>query len=58
MKRLYYPILLVVLMLLLASCVPMGHEHQYGEWRIQKAATCTEAGIKVSVCICGDKKIS
>ena len=56
MKRLYYPILLVVLMLLLASCVPMGHEHQYGEWRIQKAATCTEAGIKVSVCICGDKK--
>lgn len=43
----------LVLLSLLTAC---GHEHVYGEWAIDKAATCTENGTKVRLCECGEKE--
>ena len=42
------------------SCTACGYQraagqHDYGQWEITKAATCTETGSKKSVCaVCGD----
>ena len=41
----------IVLLSLLTAC---GHEHAYGEWTVEKNATCTENGTKVRVCECGE----
>ena len=35
---------------------PTTHVHSYGEWKVTKAATCTEDGSKYQECSCGDKK--
>lgn len=32
------------------------HTHAYGEWEIQKAATCTSEGSKDRYCSCGEKQ--
>lgn len=37
--------------LLLTSC---GHKHTYGEWTIDKEATCVENGSKIRSCECGE----
>ena len=47
-------VMIVVLLSLLSAC---GHEHAYGEWMVEKQATCTENGSKVRVCECGEKEI-
>ena len=51
-------ILLVILSLMLctvafASC---GHEHEFGEWKTVKDASCTETGLQERVCECGEKE--
>jgi hypothetical protein len=50
----FMPLLIVIVALLLfAAC---GHEHSYGEWTVEKEATCTEPGSKVRLCECGEKE--
>lgn len=34
------------------------HTHSYGEWKIEKAATCTTEGTKGRYCTCGEKETS
>ena len=46
-------LLTFMLLLLLASC---GHEHAFGEWSIEKEATCTDDGVKARLCECGEKE--
>ena len=58
--------LLLAVVFLLASCdnsdkapsTPENptHTHAYGEWEIQKAATCTAQGSKDRYCSCGEKQ--
>jgi hypothetical protein len=58
--------LLLAVVFLLASCdnsdnspsTPENptHTHAYGEWEIQKAATCTAEGSKDRYCSCGEKQ--
>lgn len=58
--------LLLTVVFLLASCdngddapnTPENpaHTHSYGEWEIQKAATCTTEGSKDRYCSCGEKQ--
>ena len=58
--------LLFAVVFLLASCddgddapsTPENptHIHSYGEWEIQKAATCTTEGSKDRYCSCGEKQ--
>ena len=32
------------------------HTHEYGEWDITQKVTCTEDGLKVRYCSCGEKQ--
>ena len=49
------PLLTVVIsvLLLFTAC---GHDHMYGEWTIEKEATCVESGSKFRLCECGEKQ--
>ena len=58
MKKLlfrYTSLLLIFASLVLAvpSC---GHKHSYGEWMIDKEATCINSGSKTRVCDCGERE--
>jgi len=44
-------ITLIALLLLVTAC---GHEHAFGEWTVEKDATCTDVGSKVRTCECGE----
>ena len=45
---------LTVLICAMTSC---SHEHQWSEWQISKAATCTQDGINIRVCDdCGESQ--
>ena len=65
-KLLCITILMLALVCMLASCnnsdntpsTPENptHTHAYGEWEIQKAATCTAEGSKDRYCSCGEKQ--
>ena len=48
-------ILLCILSLcaLLCAC---GHEHDFGRWKVDKEATCTEDGQKIRTCDCGEEE--
>lgn len=35
---------------------PKNHVHSYGEWSVEKAATCTTEGISVRYCDCGERQ--
>ncbi len=45
--------LVVIFVLAMVAC---EHTHEYGEWSVIKAATCTEKGIEQRVCECGEKE--
>ena len=50
---------LALFMILLASVLVLSacegeHTHQYGDWTVTKAATCTEVGEEARYCSCGD----
>ena len=59
MKKIVFLVLLAVC-LLLVSCdalnlyLPNEHEHHFGEWSVEREATCTEEGAKVRTCDCGE----
>ena len=51
--------ILALFMILLASVLVLSacegeHTHQYGDWTVTKAATCTEVGEEARYCSCGD----
>lgn len=37
----------------LTSC---NHQHNFGEWKVLKSATCTENGLEARYCDCGEKQ--
>ena len=41
-----------------AANAPKNHVHSYGEWSVEKAATCTTEGVSTRYCECGDKQTS
>jgi hypothetical protein len=51
MKRLLALPLTLVLISTLGAC---GHSHQFGDWQITAAATCTEDGQQERTCECGE----
>ena len=66
-KLLCIAALILTLVCVFASCDNTGsgilnqpenptHTHAYGEWEIQKAATCTTVGSKDRYCPCGEKQ--
>ena len=46
-------LLLVVTVALVLSLASCRHEHEYGEWKVDKEATCTDVGSRSHVCECG-----
>lgn len=53
-KILLISTLLLVLICVMTSC---SHEHQWSEWQVSKAATCTQDGINIRVCDdCGESQ--
>ena len=64
-KILFAFVLLLAIVLVFASCggedKPSGndtpvHTHEFAEWDLTKKPTCTEDGIKVRYCSCGEKQ--
>ena len=53
----YLPLLLLAVMVALLFTACTQHQHVYGEWTVEKDATCAEAGSKVRVCACGQTDI-
>jgi len=49
-------IALVLCLGMALSVSACSHEHSYGEWITDKAATCVEAGEKSRICKCGEKE--
>jgi len=47
-------VMVMVFMILLCSCG--NHKHSFGEWTIEKPATCTEKGTRTRACECGEKE--
>ncbi len=61
MKKFAFVFLILAALFCLAACVPESqpneptpHMHNYGEWEITTAATCTQEGEKSRYCACGD----
>ena len=44
---------LVAISCLLCAC---SHEHSFGEWQVERAATCTTDGVEARTCSCGEKE--
>ena len=56
-KVLIFLTLTVVLLMCFVSCDGQGeHTHSFGEWSVSKNATCTEDGVKVRYCDCGEQE--
>ncbi|MBO7176505.1 MAG: hypothetical protein J6W14_03965, partial [Clostridia bacterium] len=58
-KTVFLALILATLVISLASCSLLSsfsHLHRYGAWSVEKEATCTEAGVKVRACKCGEKE--
>ena len=54
MKRIVVGLFILSNLFMITSC---GHEHDFGEIKIIKVATCSETGLKESKCkICGEIK--
>ena len=49
--------LLIFTIFMLVSCGNEKHEHQYGEWKVSKVATCVAAGEEKRVCSCGEFEV-
>ena len=57
MKKILSICFLVLAVSVLLTACEFLHTHQYGEWTVTKAATCTEVGSKTRTCSCGDEEI-
>ena len=44
---------LVAISCLLCAC---NHEHSFGDWQVETAATCTTDGVEARTCSCGEKE--
>lgn len=48
--------LLITVALIGSMLCACGHEHDFGRWKTDKEATCTEDGQKIRVCDCGEEE--
>ena len=51
-------IFVIVLVVTLTSCDMILHQHNYGEWKETKAATCVTKGVLTRTCECGAEEVS
>ena len=49
-------IFIAIVVLLIIFTGPKKHTHKYGDWKIEKEATCTETGRRYHECECGDRQ--
>ena len=63
MKKVALLILSITILICLVACnqgqnqnPTPEHTHSFGEWDVTKNATCTEDGVKVRYCDCGEKQ--
>ena len=49
--------ILVASCLMLTACDIFGHSCNFGEWAVIEQPNCTEAGLKVQVCECGESRM-
>ncbi len=52
------PALIALCLTTLTGAVAVGcsHKHTFGDWTVEKEATCTEEGLRVRECECGEKE--
>ena len=62
-KTVIFITLILALIMCMASCDSLPflnsnseHAHEFSEWSISKNPTCTEDGVKVRYCSCGEKQ--
>ena len=53
-KRFLTVFIIFVLLMVFTACDK--HTHSYGDWKIEKEATCTETGRKYRECECGNRQ--
>lgn len=46
-------LILTAMVFVLTAC---SHQHSYGEWTVEKAPSCAQAGVQVRHCECGEKE--
>lgn len=56
MKKIFSTIAAVITLLCVLVLAGCGHEHEWGEWKTVKEATCTAEGTMERVCECGEKE--
>ncbi|MBQ9706432.1 MAG: hypothetical protein IJV78_00890 [Clostridia bacterium] len=56
MKNKLYVILLLALVAISCLLCACGHEHSFGDWQVETAATCTADGVEARTCSCGEKE--
>ena len=61
MKRIFSLALIstiVMCMMMLSGCsiFETEHTHEFGEWTVEKDASCTEDGVRIRSCSCGGKE--
>ena len=54
MKKIQLFLLVLITLVVLASCGESKHIHSYGSWEVIQEPTCTEQGLKERVCECGN----
>lgn len=63
MKKFLRNCLIAALMVVFAGLFACGeeaspeHKHEFGEWTVNKQATCTEKGEEKRICACGESEL-
>ena len=55
-KRLSIILLLALIAAICLVLTACNHEHSFGDWQVETAATCTADGVEARTCSCGEKE--
>lgn len=54
MRKQRFTILLIFAIIAAIALVGCGHEHSFGDWTVEKEPSCTESGVEIRFCQCGE----
>lgn len=54
MKKQRITILLIFAIIAAIALAGCGHEHSFGDWTVEKEPSCTESGVEIRFCQCGE----
>lgn len=54
MRKQRFTILLIFAIIAAIALAGCGHEHSFGDWTVEKEPSCTESGVEIRFCQCGE----